>query len=404
VTREHLRWPASWRCVPLWSLFHRVKDVGHPDEQMLSVYRDHGVVQKDARSDNFNKTAENRNIYQLVDEGWLIVNRMKAWQGSLGISPHRGIVSGHYICFRPEHGEDPRFLDYLLRSAAYTAELGRLSRGVRPNQIEIDNDGLRVLPVRLPPLAEQRAIVGFLDTETARIDALVTKKRRLMSLLGERMASAAEVVLGVAPTVAMRRIADTLAGFTFPSETFGSDMPGPRLLRGVNVAPGSIRWDDCVRLASSRTNMNRYELLAGDIVLGMDRPFVGGGTRVALVDESSAGTLLVQRVCRIRAQSQDHAVVLRWALGSPAFRRHVEADLTGVSVPHLSEDQISSFGVPDMTSHQAAKVAQRIRLLEARHEELRARLSRQITLLQEHRQALVTAAVTGAVEVPGVAA
>ena len=67
---------------------------------MLSVYRDLGVVTKDDRIDNFNKTAENRNIYQLVDDGWLIVNRMKAWQGSLGISSLRGIVSGHYICFR----------------------------------------------------------------------------------------------------------------------------------------------------------------------------------------------------------------------------------------------------------------------------------------------------------------
>ncbi len=116
MTAEPVRWPSSWRSVPLWSLFHRVKDVGHPEEQMLSVYRDHGVVHKDGRADNFNKTAENRNIYQLVDSGWLVLNRMKAWQGSLGISPHRGIVSGHYICFRPEHSEDPRFLDYLLRS------------------------------------------------------------------------------------------------------------------------------------------------------------------------------------------------------------------------------------------------------------------------------------------------
>ena len=148
MTVVHRAWPSAWRSVPLWSLFRRVKDVGHPQEQMLSVYRDHGVVQKDSRSDNFNKTAENRNIYQLVDKGWLVVNRMKAWQGSLGISPYRGIVSGHYICFQPVHNEDPRFLDYLLRSAAYTTELRQLSRGVRPNQIEIDNDAnvARVLP------------------------------------------------------------------------------------------------------------------------------------------------------------------------------------------------------------------------------------------------------------------
>ncbi|MFV0307169.1 MAG: hypothetical protein ACK5OX_05450 [Desertimonas sp.] len=104
---------------------------------MLSVYREFGVVEKDSRTDNFNKTAENRDIYQLVGPGWLIVNRMKAWQGSLGVSPLRGIVSGHYICFKPVHSEHPAFLNYLLRSGVYTNEMLRLSRGVRPNQIEI---------------------------------------------------------------------------------------------------------------------------------------------------------------------------------------------------------------------------------------------------------------------------
>ncbi len=183
---DHVDSPTAWRTVPLWSLLHRVKDVGHPADEMLSVYRDHGVVRKESPSDNFNKTAENRNIYQLVDDGWLIVNRMKAWQGSLGISPYRGIVSGHYICFQPEHREHSWFLNYLLRSDVYTAELQRRSRGVRPNQIEIDNDRLRVLPVLLPPLAEQRQITDFLDRETARIDSLVDKKRRLIDLLEEK--------------------------------------------------------------------------------------------------------------------------------------------------------------------------------------------------------------------------
>src|SRR4051812_34938979 len=109
-------WPESWRTAPLWSLFERIKDVGHPNEEMLSVYRNLGVVRKGDRHDNFNKTAENRDIYQLVDRDWLIVNRMKAWQGSVGISPYRGIVSGHYICFRPRHAENSQFLNWLLRS------------------------------------------------------------------------------------------------------------------------------------------------------------------------------------------------------------------------------------------------------------------------------------------------
>ena len=164
-------------------MFDRVKDVGHPGEEMLSVYREYGVIKKSSRNDNTNQTAENRDIYQLIDEGWLVVNRMKAWQGSVGISPLRGIVSGHYICFRPRHDEDPRFLNWLLRSGVYTLEYARMSRGVRPGQIEIDNDELHCLRIALPPHDEQRRIADFLDAETVRIDkaaALITRQQPIL--------------------------------------------------------------------------------------------------------------------------------------------------------------------------------------------------------------------------------
>ena len=157
---------------------------------MLSVYRDFGVVPKEGRSDNLNKTAENRSIYQLVHPGWLVVNRMKAFQGSVGISEHRGIVSGHYLCFRPRHEEDPNFLNLLLRSAPYIHEYRRMSRGVRPNQVEIDNDELRVLPLYLPPLSVQRDIAAMIGRETAKIDALIAKQDALVAALRDRRESA----------------------------------------------------------------------------------------------------------------------------------------------------------------------------------------------------------------------
>ncbi len=176
-------------------MFERVKDVDHPDERMLSVFRDYGVVAKDSRS-NLNQTAENRSIYQLVHPGWLVTNRMKAWQGSVGISPLRGIVSGHYICFAPRHSEDARYLNWLFRSPPYTHAYTLLSRGVRIGQVEIDNDDYRLLPVLVPPLDEQRAIADYLDRETGRVDALIEEQQRLIELLRERRQALIESGVG----------------------------------------------------------------------------------------------------------------------------------------------------------------------------------------------------------------
>jgi len=174
-----------WQSVPLRTMFDRKKDIGHPEEPMVSVFRERGVIFK-GDAENLNKTAENRDIYQLVHPGWLLVNRMKAWQGSVGISGIRGITSGHYICFAPCHGADDRFLNALLRSPAYVAAYGMLSRGVRPGQIEIDNDLLGSLPVVLPPRTEQSAIASEIDDETAKIGALIAKTREHMALARER--------------------------------------------------------------------------------------------------------------------------------------------------------------------------------------------------------------------------
>lgn len=177
--------PEHWETRPLWSMFQRVKDVDHPDEQMLSVFRDYGVVAKDSR-ENINQTAENRSIYQLVHPGWLVTNRMKAWQGSVGISSLRGIVSGHYICFAPRHHESHDYLNWLFRSPRYAVGYGLISRGVRIGQAEIDNDDYRVLPVVVPPYEEQVAIAAYLADQTAKIDRLVAETETLIRLAQER--------------------------------------------------------------------------------------------------------------------------------------------------------------------------------------------------------------------------
>lgn len=176
---------AGWESRPLWSMFAREKILGFVDEPMVSVFRDRGVVYKDEH-ENLNRTAEDKSIYQLIQPGWLVVNRMKAWQGSVGVSKIRGITSGHYICFRPIHGQDHQFINYLLRSPGYISWYWKHSRGVRPGQAEIDNQWLNGMPILFPSVEAQRKIIVHLDRETAEIDALISESQKLRDLLLKR--------------------------------------------------------------------------------------------------------------------------------------------------------------------------------------------------------------------------
>ena len=178
--------PHSWREVPFWSLFRRVKEINHPDEELLSVYRDHGVVPTASRDDNFNKPSLDLSGYQLVRKGALVTNKMKAWQGSIAISRHRGIVSPAYYVYEPLSREHDQYLHYLLRSQPFVALYQRISKGVRVNQWDLEHEALRIVPIPLPDLPTQKAIADFLDRETARIDQLIEKKKRMVEVLGER--------------------------------------------------------------------------------------------------------------------------------------------------------------------------------------------------------------------------
>lgn len=401
---DHVSWPASWRTVPLWSLFRRIKDVGHPHEEMLSVYRDHGVIRKDSRSDNFNKTAENRDIYQLVDVGWLIVNRMKAWQGSLGVSPYRGIVSGHYLCLRPEHAEEPRFLNYLLRSAAYTVELQRLSRGVRPNQIEIDNDGLRALPVRLPTLQEQRAIVDRLDTETVRIDALIAKKGRLLAMVDEHLDANSEHIVwdDVAQTIPLMHLTEAGRPIMYGIVLPGPDVPqGISIVKGGDVAANRLHSSRlCRTTAEIEAPYARARLRAADLVFAIR----GGIGDVAVVPPDIEGANITQDVARIAPAPDVDPLWLMTVLRTRSVRTQVQQRATGATVRGLNIWDLKRIRVPWSGIDRQRRDLEALLPVIERRDAVSSRLRCQIDLLREHKQALITAAVTGEMEVPGVAA
>lgn len=392
--RDDIVWPADWRAMPLWSMFERIKDVGHPHEEMLSVYRDYGVVKKDERADNFNVTAENRNIYQLVDVGWLVVNRMKAWQGSVGISPYRGIVSGHYICFRPRHAEDPCFLNWLLRSSAYVLEFSRMSRGVRPNQVEIDNDALRALPVRLPPYEQQRVIADHLNNETARIDALVARKQALLDRLDERIDAMVGEAIGdsalagrAGPAQEVRKLLARRRRPAIEAQVVTAFRDGQVTARALRRAEGFTEaWTD---------NATFQGVRRGDVVVhGLDG-FAG-----------AIGAAEVDGIC-----SPVYHVIEPLDGGDPDFYGrllHVLA-VTGYlglfavstrerAVDFRNWDLFGRIPIPVVSVEKQREVGRRIRALRP----LRSAIERSRELALEHRQALITAAVTGELEITGV--
>lgn len=407
-------WPPGWRTVPLWSLFERVKDVGHPQEELLSVYRDHGVIKREGREDNFNKAAIDRNIYQLVHPGWLVVNRMKAWQGSVGVSPFRGIVSGHYICFRPRHQEKDRYLNWLLRSTIYTTEFAALSRGVRPNQVEIDNDLLHSLPVKLPPATEQRRIADFLDAETAHIDRLTASRQNQMSGLQERELAVIANMLsgGVTPKNGrptgwpwlpyipsdwligpVHAYFYTDLGKMLNSERSIGDNQRP-YLRNANIHWYKIDTSDVATMSFAAEERKRYSVHSGDLLVCEG----GAGVAEAAVWDGRIEECYFQKsLHRVRRSTE---VPVEWLMHWLRLAKHCgvfEADGNIATIPHLTGEQLRQYRIPIPRDGESLVQETERTITSLNH--ARAALNQAQVLLAERRQALITAAVTGQFDV-----
>ena len=150
--------PAHWKRIKIKRLFQFVKRQGFSDLKVLSVYRDYGVIAKSSRSDNHNKTPENLSLYQLVNKNDLVINKMKAWQGSMGISSQKGITSPDYAVYKPLEAFEDHYLHYWLRASHMPDVYLNISTGIRPSQWRLDLQEFEHLIVYLPSESERIAI------------------------------------------------------------------------------------------------------------------------------------------------------------------------------------------------------------------------------------------------------
>jgi type I restriction enzyme S subunit len=135
---------------------------------------------------------------------------------------------------------------------------------------------------------------------------------------------------------------DLLTGNAFKSAGYTGS--GIRLLRGDNVKPGAVSWDNARYWpAAEAAAYHRYQLKAGDVILAMDRPWVEAGLKYAALRPADVPSLLVQRVACLRALPSLDQRFLACLVGSPAFTAYVLGVQTGTAVPHISGGQIQDF-------------------------------------------------------------
>lgn len=413
--------PKKWPKVRLDAIFTRSREANAAELQPLSVFTDEGVVPRASRDHSYKALGDDLGKNLLVRPNDLVFNKLRTWQGAIGISAYEGIVSPAYFVLRPSPGVNGRFYHYLLRSAPWVQELRRVSKFMPPNQNDIAWDDLKRVLVPRPSIAEQRAIADHLDTETARIDALIAKKQQVIEVVIERgnlaLVRALErrdtpwprsldeleglTSLGVCRVIHLSQCLDQLTnGYVGPTRDILVD-DGVPYVQSLHIKNGSIDFKRRPFFVTAEWHASRPRIhLRENDVLIVQTGDIG---QVAVVPpgfgEASCHALQIARVRSSLILGPYLAEYLRSSIGYQSLLSRA----TGALHPHL-EGSIRTVPilVPPVDAQRA--IVQEIAEWRQQSKELAGQLTKQIELLGEQRRALITAAVTGELEIPGVAA
>ena len=361
--------------------------------------------------------------YGVVDGDLLVCEGGDVGRAGIVRSPPPGaIIQNALHRVRSKGTSDIRFLLYLLKYAASQDWFDVLCN--RATIAHFTSDKLGDLMIPLAPLSEQRAIAGFLDEETARIDALVAKKERLIELIKDKRSAliTRTVTKGLNLNVPMKEsgvewLAEIPAHWCVkrlwhvtPADRriiYGIVLPGPHVANGVPIVKGGdvsrerLRVDVLSR--TSRAIEARYarsRLRGGDLVYAI-RGSIG---EVEMVPIELQGANLTQDAARVAYTDQIHGPWLHHALKSAAIFSQLESGALGATIRGINIRDLRRAVIPVppyMEQHAIADfLCGEIETLDA----LTSYVSQAIDRLKELRAALISAAVTGKIDVRETAA
>lgn len=390
--------PEGWRSVPFWSLFYRDKQIGFPEEELLSVYREYGVIRKEDRDDNHNRAGDDLASYQLVEPGDLVLNKMKTWQGSLGISGYRGIVSPAYFVYKSRNSESSEFLHYALRSRYYVTQYASFSKGVRPSQWDLQPEYLSMMRVLLPPLSTQKTIVKYLAQETGEIDAMLAALDELTETLRLRRAQAIQSSVRSSRSIGIGLMLDVKLGKMLQTKPKSPTDCLQPYLRAAHIQPGG-RLDlaiDTKEMYFSEYEAEALSLRAGDAVI------VEGGAgfgRAACLTEDMPGWGFQNSIIRLRGASADTRYVV-YALQAALESGEIAMACNAATFAHFTAEKVEGFRIPYHGTDEHRRIADHLDEVTGRIDAMLAKVAELKALLVERRAALITDVVTGRKKVP----
>lgn len=413
--------PKNWPILPAKSLFSNPVERNYTDDIHLTPSQKYGVLPQT----EYMEVTGNRVVLNLsgadnmrhVETGDF-VSHLRSFQGGLEYSPFRGKVSSAYTVLRPRREIEPRFYKYLFKSGRYVQGLATTTEQLRDGQ-SIRYEQFALLRLPYPPLEEQKTIADFLDQELHRVDSLTEKQAMLVRRLRERKnALLKEHVLGIDSSsrasnshqkewlagvpenwqiTKIRREFSLTLGKTLNAAANSGDIETP-YLRAGNIQESGIDLSETKTIAATAKERADLKLIEGDVVV------VEGGAgygRSDVLEQPLVGWIFQNHVIRARSQGSVPPEYLDYYIKYLRSIGHFEKLSSYATIPSISSEALGQISIPKPPVDVSRQIIKILQQEFREHDALITKSQRLIEILSERRAALISAAVTGKIDVRG---
>lgn len=394
--------PSHWPCLPNRAVFREIVSQGHVDEKLLSVTIARGVIpQAELLSSTSKKDSSNldKSKYKLVEPGDVVYNKMRAWQGAIGLSLHRGIVSPAYIVQRLRASGEPRFFHYLFRTPAFASEAERWSYGITSDQWSLRPEHFKMIYSCVPPIEEQAAIVRYLDHLEHKVVGFIRAKLRLIEVLREQRSAIVSraVTIGYEADGKFKPSGAEWLGdipehwsvsplkYLSPHVTVGIvvqpaalyEPVGIPCLRSLNISSGRVDPTDLVYIsAESNEAHSKSKLFDGDVVVVRTGQ---AGVAVVVPPEFDGANAIDLLIVRAAPEIDSHYLALY--LNSSVTRTQVRYMSVGAIQAHYNTATLANLLVAFPAIDEQRRTLRRVAKETGTIDAAIARAEREIELL-----------------------
>ena len=406
--------PQSWEIKPLQAIFNQRNEQNNNLEfqTILSLVKDVGVIPYEEKGNVGNKAKDDLQGYKIARVNDLVLNKMNAVIGSLGVSKYDGLVSPIYLVL---YIENPNYLiayySYLFQTKSIQKFLRKFAYGIMEIRESIDYLEFKKMFLPTPPLQEQKEIAEFLDKKCEKIQNYINKKQKLITLLQEKkQALINEAVtkglnpniesknsgieyLGLIPhhweVVKVKYIATTNIGLVYdPSEIATNENVGYPVLRANNIQNGKIDYKDVIYVAKKIDD--KQLAISGDLLMCVRNGSENLLGKTAKIENNNFSFGAFTAIIR-----SDLNNYLYWIFQTEMLKKSISSFIVSIGIGQISQDDIKNFKIPLPPLQEQKEIAE---FLDKKCEKINSAIEKtkkQIELVKEYKNTLINEAVCG---------